>query len=311
MSPETDTAHGTAKRPSLAEIADLFARYANFTLGGGSATTAVMHGQLVTKRHWLNDERFSLCFALGRLTPGTNLLAFCTATGWLLRGLAGGIVALLARFSELRRKACARTGKSFPIVVIQEAGLDGFWIHRVLLSEGIESHVVDAASIATSRRRRRAKTDRIDGETLLRALLAHKRGEPRVCSMVRAPTPEDEDRRRICRERKVLIMERVQHVNRIKGLLFSQGASAYEPLRRDRRARLEALQTGDGRRLPPHLKAQVCRELDRLNCSRADQGCGGRAGCAAQRGTNHSVGPAADVAGCPWRWAGVRFGPLV
>ena len=138
---------------------------------------------------------------------------------------AGDIAALLARFSELRRKACARTGKSFPIVVIQEAGLDGFWIHRVLLSEGIESHVVDAASIATSRRRRRAKTDRIDGETLLRALLAHKRGEPRVCSMVRAPTPEDEDRRRICRERKVLIMERVQHVNRIKGLLFSQGAS--------------------------------------------------------------------------------------
>src|ERR1700693_1378225 len=82
--------------------------------------------------------------------------------------------------------------------------------------------------------------------------------------MVRAPTPEDEDRRRICRERKLLIMERVQHVNRIKGLLFSQGASGYEPLRRHRRARLEALQTGDGRRLPDHLKAQVCRELDRL-----------------------------------------------
>jgi transposase len=177
---------------------------------------------------------------------------------------AGDVAALLARFSELRRKACARTGKSCPIIVIQEAGLDGFWIHRVLLSEGIESHVVDAASIATSRRRRRVKTDRIDGETLLRALLAHKRGEPRVCSMVRAPTPEDEDRRRICRERKGLIMERVQHVNRIKGLLFSQGASGYEPLRRDRRARLNALQTGDGRRLPQHLKAQVCRELDRL-----------------------------------------------
>ena len=177
---------------------------------------------------------------------------------------AGDIAALLARFSKLRTKACARTGKSLPIVVIHEAGLDGFWIHRVLLSEGIESHVVDAASVATSRRRRRAKTDRIDGETLLRALLAYKRGEPRVCSMVRAPTPEDEDRRRICRERKVLIMERVQHVNRIKGLLFTQGASRYEPLHRDRRARLDALQTGDGRRLPQHLKAQICRELDRL-----------------------------------------------
>ena len=66
------------------------------------------------------------------------------------------------------------------------------------------------------------------------------------------------------RERKVLIMERVQHVNRIKGLLFSQGAPGYEPLHRDRRARLDALQTGDGRHLPQHLKAQICRELDRL-----------------------------------------------
>src|SRR5260370_22568689 len=170
---------------------------------------------------------------------------------------AGDIAALLARFSELRRKACARTGRSFPVIVIQEAGLDGFWIHRVLLSEGIESHVVDAASIATSRRRRRAKTDRIDGETLLLALLAHKRGEPRVCSMVRAPTPEDEDRRRICRERKVLIMERVQHVNRIKGLLFSQGASGYEPLRRDRRGGLDAVQTGHRpRRAPPPTKPE-------------------------------------------------------
>src|ERR1700727_2434122 len=177
---------------------------------------------------------------------------------------AGDIAALLARFSELRRKACARTGKSFPIVVIQEAGLDGFWIHRVLLSEGIESHVVDAASIATSRRRRRAKTDRIDGEALVRALLAYKRGEPRVCAMVRVPTPEDEDSRRVCRERKTLTVERIQHINRIKGLLFSQGVSGYEPLRRDRRQRLDKVKTGDGRPLPPHLKAQINRELDRL-----------------------------------------------
>ena len=106
------------------------------------------------------------------------------------------VAALLARFSELKRKASERTGKSFPIVVIQEAGLDGFWLHRVLQSEGVESHVVDPSSIATSRRRRRAKTDRIDGEALLRALLAYKRGEPRVCAMVKAPTPEEEDRRR-------------------------------------------------------------------------------------------------------------------
>ena len=179
-------------------------------------------------------------------------------------GKAGDVAALLSRFSDLKQKALARTGKSFPIVTIQEAGLDGFWVHRALEQEGIESHVVDPASIATSRRRRRAKTDRIDGEALLRALLAHKRGEPRVCAMVKAPTPEEEDRRRLCRERKVLIAERVEHVNRIKGLLFAQGISDYEPLRRDRRQRLEVLTTGDGRPLPTHLKTQISRELDRL-----------------------------------------------
>src|SRR3982750_138956 len=106
---------------------------------------------------------------------------------------SGDIAALLARLSQLQEKARARTGRVFPIIVIQEAGLDGFWIHRVLQQEGIESHVVDPASIATSRRRRRAKTDKIDGEALVRALLAYKRGEPRVCAMVKAPPP----RRRI------------------------------------------------------------------------------------------------------------------
>src|SRR5664279_6047 len=177
---------------------------------------------------------------------------------------AGDIGALLACFSELKQKALSRTRKSFSIIVIQEAGLDGFWIHRVLEREGHESYVVDPASIATSRRRRRAKTDRIDGEALVRALLAYKRGEPRVCAMVRAPSPESEDSRRLSRERKTLTVERVQHVNRIKGLLFSQGVSGYEPLRRNRRQRLDELRTGDGRPLPAHLKAQISRELDRL-----------------------------------------------
>ncbi|URK89450.1 IS110 family transposase (plasmid) [Rhizobium sp. RCAM05350] len=176
----------------------------------------------------------------------------------------GNIAELLARFEQLQLKARLRTGKSFPIVTIQEAGLDGFWIHRVLEANGIESYVVDAASIATSRRRRRVKTDKIDGEALTRTLLAFKRGEPRVCAMVRAPSHEDEDRRQICRERKVLIAERVRHVNRVKGLLFAQGVSGYQPLRKDRRIRLEELCTGDGRGLPKHLKAQINRELDRL-----------------------------------------------
>jgi len=174
------------------------------------------------------------------------------------------ISGLLAHIGELQRKTRARTGRHFPIVSVQEAGLDGFWIHRILEREGVESYVVDPASIATSRRRRRAKTDKIDGEALVRALLAYKRGEPRVCAMLRVPTPEEEDRRRLVRERKTLTNERVRHVNRIKGLLFGQGVSGYEPLNRDRRRRLEELVTGDGRPLPPALKAQISRELDRL-----------------------------------------------
>ena len=149
----------------------------------------------------------------------------------------GDLAGLMERFRLLVAKAKARSGQDFPIVTIQEAGLDGFWIHRALQKEGIESHVVDPASIATSRRRRRAKTDRIDGEALVRTLLAFKRGEPRVCAMVRAPSPMEEDARRIMRERKTLTGERVAHVNRIKGLLFAQGVSGYEPLRRDRRKR--------------------------------------------------------------------------
>jgi transposase len=177
---------------------------------------------------------------------------------------AGNVAELMKLFADLKRKAQVRTGESYPIITIQEAGLDGFWIHRVLQQEGIESHVVDPASIATPRRRRRAKTDRLDGETLLRALQAYKRGEPRVCAMVVAPSPDEEDRRRLCRERKTLIAERIEHVNRIKGLLFAQGISDYAPMRCDRRPRLEALRTGDGRTLPSHLKAQISRELDRL-----------------------------------------------
>lgn len=192
------------------------------------------------------------------LAPGSEKMSRHPVVG-------GDIAALFACFSNLRQKVLAREGRLYPLVMIQEAGLDGFWIHRVLVhEEWIESHVVDAASIAVSRRRRRVKTDRIDGETLIRTLMAYKRGEPRVCSMIRVPTPEEEDRRRVCRERKALIAERIIHSNRIKGLLLSQGIRDYVPLRRDRRAALKELRTGDGRVLSRHILSQIGRELDRL-----------------------------------------------
>ncbi|MDP2119562.1 MAG: IS110 family transposase [Hoeflea sp.] len=177
---------------------------------------------------------------------------------------AGEAGQLLSLLSELRSKAQRKTGEQLPIVMIQEAGLDGFWVHRVVVKEGMESYVVDPTSIAVPRKARRAKTDRIDGESLVRALMAFKRGEPRVCAMVRVPSHDEEDRRRLLRERKALVVERLAHANRIEGLLFAQGISDYRPLNRDRRSRLEDLRTGDGRPLPPFLKAQISRELDRL-----------------------------------------------
>ena len=178
---------------------------------------------------------------------------------------AGDGAALLDRLARLRTKAEQRLGTAARVVVIQEAGLDGFWIHRLLEAGGIESHVVEPASIAVPRRHRRAKTDAIDGEMLVRTLAAFKRGEPRVCSMVVAPSPEEEDRRRVSRERRTLIKERIEHANRIKGLLASQGIAGCEPMRRGFRDRLGSLRTGDGRPLGPRLKAEIGRELDRMD----------------------------------------------
>jgi len=181
-------------------------------------------------------------------------------------GDGGSLLDLLAR---LRSKAERRCGLSVKVMVIQEAGLDGFWLHRLLAANGIESHVVDPASIAVDRRHRRAKTDAIDGETLLRTLMAWARGERRVCSMVQAPSREEEDRRRLTRERGTLLKERIQHTNRIKGLLSGQGIRDYDPLGRDHLAWLDTLRTGDGHPLPPMLRAEILRELDRIELVRA------------------------------------------
>jgi transposase len=191
------------------------------------------------------------------LAPGSDKMSKHRIEG----GDHCGLLDLLRR---LQSKAAKRMGAPVRIVTIQEAGFDGFWIDRLLQAESIESHVVDAASVAVPRRRRRAKTDKIDGELLLRTLLAWLRGEPRVCSMVVPPSPDEEDRRWLSRERDILVEERTAHTNRIAGLLATQGIRGYRPLRRDCRARLEELETGDGRPLPQRLKAEIGRELDRL-----------------------------------------------
>jgi transposase len=180
------------------------------------------------------------------------------------RVAAGDGAALLNLLARLKMQAERHTRGPVKIVSIYEAGLDGFWIHRLLETNNVESHVVDAASIAVDRRSRRAKTDRIDVEKLLHTLMGWARGERRICSMVRPPSPTEEDERRLTRERGTLVTERVRHVNRIKGLLATQGVSNFEPIRADRRKGLDELCRWDGQPLPPRLKAELLRELDRL-----------------------------------------------
>jgi transposase len=212
-------------------------------------------GHLTGQTLHISLELSQATWLVTALIPGGDKMSKHTTPG-------GDGVALIELLERLRAKVDPRSPRSIRVIAIEEAGLDGFWVHRLLEANGVESHVVDAASIAVPRRRRRAKTDAIDGETLLRTLLAWQRGEPRVCAMVVPPTPEQEDRRRTSRERAILMRERVRHVNRMKGLLAGQGITDYDPLHKDRRIRLETMKTGDGQPLPDRLKAELSRELD-------------------------------------------------
>src|SRR4029077_8995994 len=118
-------------------------------------------------------------------------------------------------------KARARCGVSAEARVhsCYEAGRDGWWLHRWLLAHGIDNIVVDSSSIEVNRRARRAKTDRLDGDKLLAMLLRYAGGERRVWSLVRVPTLEQEDERRVHRELGRLGEERTAHINRIRALL--------------------------------------------------------------------------------------------
>ena len=177
---------------------------------------------------------------------------------------AGDWKSLLKLIERIRRQVGGELGRPVEMLSCYEAGYDGFWLHRLLEAHGVRNHVLDPASLLVNRRARRAKTDRIDVERMLRALGRYLRGEPDACSVVRVPSVEQEDARRLHRERHRLIRERVQHVNRIKGLCATQGIYDYEPLRSDRKAQFEGLRTGDGGTLPARLKAEIIRELHRL-----------------------------------------------
>lgn len=179
--------------------------------------------------------------------------------------LAGGdIVGLLALLRRLQAREQVSARGEVQVVLGYEAGYDGFWLHRRLTAEGIICQVMDPGSLQVDRRARRAKTDRLDAAMLLRALMAWWRGDQAACRMVQVPSLEREDARRTHRERQRLIAERVQHVNRVKGLLASQGIYDFRPLRQDRWECLKELRTGDGHELPIRLRRELEREFKRL-----------------------------------------------
>src|ERR1700735_90733 len=176
--------------------------------------------------------------------------------------------ALLAAIDGYRARAAAVGYTVDRVITTYEAGWSGFWLARWLVAQGVEVHVVQPSSVPVDRRLRRAKSDGIDAELLLRTLLAWLRGEPRVCSMVPIPAEGDEDARRCIREREELVAERVSLVNRIGAVLATTGCGAYNPLLRNRRQRLAELRTALGTKLPPHAHAKINRMLDRLDLVR-------------------------------------------
>jgi transposase len=181
------------------------------------------------------------------------------------RTLEGGDDAgLLALLEGVRTRVVGKLGTVPRVVTCYEAGYDGFWLHRLLTAAGITNLVFDPASIAVEQRSRRAKTDRIDGEHLLRTLMAHLRGEPRVVRIVRVPSVEQEDVRRASRERDRLVKEQTGHTNRIKALLRLMGMAVSNPRRSDWLSWLAQQRDRQSRPVPPHLMSEVTREHARL-----------------------------------------------
>jgi transposase len=193
-------------------------------------------------------------------------------SGWLL-GFSSGFGQ-----TPLRRKIDSRDGNALlkqigwakqrlglaadaRVVSCYEAGRDGFWLHRFLEAHGVENLVVDSASIEVNRRKRRAKTDRVDLMALLDLLARHLAGSAKpVWSVVRVPSVEDEDRRHLHRELKLAKKDRTRVSHRLKGLLANQGLTL--DLRRDLRTQLARMRRWDGAPLPPSLRGRLERYVE-------------------------------------------------
>lgn len=194
----------------------------------------------------LADKRWKLTFGDRRRTPSRFTIA------------AADTEAFLRCAAKARKRL--EMESSVPLYTCYEAGRDGWWLHRWLSVQGIHNIVVDASSIEVSRRRRRAKSDRIDGDKLLELLMRYYRGESKVWAVLREPTPEQEDARRPSRELKRLCDEHTQHTNRIGSLLVLHNLRGGRVASRAWNA-WWAQQRASA---PPNLQHEIDRELARL-----------------------------------------------
>jgi transposase len=216
--------------------------------------------------------------SLAALDQDTTLIAVVelSSKSWLVGAAVPGVerqplkkldpdASALLKLIERWRSEAERKGRTIErVVVAYEAGRDGFWLARWLTARGLEAYVIHPASVAVSRERKRAKTDRLDAAMLLRVLLGWLRGERGHCSMVAIPSLEEEDAKRPSRERETLIGERARITNRIKGALIRFGIRSFNPLLRKAAQNLEKLQTAEGGPLPVNTLAEIERDLARM-----------------------------------------------
>jgi transposase len=207
-----------------------------------------------------NSPRMHLAFELGW---GQWKLAFTTGHGQAprLRTIAArDLSSVLGEIAKAKKRFGLPDAAA--VVSCYEAGRDGFWLHRWLLSQGIANVIVDSASIEVNRRKRRAKSDHLDAAKLVSMLLRYHSGESRVWSVVKVPDEADEDRRQLHRELIAVQDERTEHVNRIKAFLAGQGI-ALASVTAEFPEELPKLKCWDGAELGADLQKRLLREFAR------------------------------------------------
>jgi transposase len=215
-----------------------------------------------------NTESAVSVYAAIELSKTAWLVAVLSASSdrVKLRQVRGGDAAGLVGILESTRASAEQMGgRPTEIVVCFEAGYDGFWLARFLRTRGIRTSVLDSTSFLVNRRSRRAKTDRLDAESMVRMFRSFDQGDKTVCREVRVPTPEEEDANRLDRERLQLSAERTRHVNRIRALLNLHGIREVKALwGGDWRKWLQVIRTADDQPLGKFLAAELTREFERL-----------------------------------------------